>query len=189
MRTGCCCHHPSCDLGCRRLLTRAAAAQRCKENINHFLGGKNFVEDLGSDHSLIIKIICNIEEAFGDSGPGSIGWPEFKMACHYLAQSLCGCAFTGHEANEFGHHQVELGMLFDCFGYYCEMVKLHECGLFGDEVRCQHWCASSASAQPTHTSTHTAGDQQVPCAVGILPPRDLRQPARSIHPPTSCTRA
>ena len=68
-----------------------------KDNLNAFLKGKNFMEDLGADHSLTVDIICNIEKACGSQGNGPCwirapfsqcrcGWPR---GCDSRAAACC----------------------------------------------------------------------------------------------------
>ena len=61
------------------------------DSINHFLKGKNFMEDLGADHSLTVDIICNIEQACGDQGPKSPCWIR-EPDCN----TDCSCKLISH---------------------------------------------------------------------------------------------
>ena len=94
------------------------------------------------DHSLVVEIACNTEEACGNQANGP-SWSLFQQAMQFFAGCLQITSLSPAEIDEFGHAECELAYLTQGFGYWLCTVQAVSMGLWPKRCISRYlvsWC-------------------------------------------------
>jgi hypothetical protein len=131
----------------RKLTGRTAI--EFKENVNRFLGGKNFMVDMSGNLGMVVNLACNSGEAIlGTVGADGViattdaaislaarlpAFTEFKAMNYYFARTFVLCALNAVEYKKIGSSQCQGAMTVYTAGYYAQACALHRAGILPDK--------------------------------------------------------